>query len=453
MGWLSRLFSSRPRVTPGRPVPVGLMAMREVVGDKHVVSMDGESVDDARSYESVVASLAKISGGALAYDRVACTEEPGGRRLVLERDGTITSGLVRGDTDWIDAAGLLAILNEAVRNVPGRFVAFNSGYNDQSLSIAFLTEEQASRLYGRVELYGASKALWKPRSRAAIPLQAHAIGKTSDITLAVSRDGNLVASAGANEVRIWDRRAHAERPRLGVPDVTAIAFDAHDELVIGTETGLRHRDKTLGSRHVSRMAVDREHKQLVVGAYVATSPHRAPDSWIEVWDLDTDTQLAEWKVGTGNIYVAISATGDLVATGGESDTCAVWTADGQRRFEHEMKGPIWGVGISPDGTRAVFATESGSMVVRAIPDGTVIKRYRADCCWWLEVGPDNESIAVAGARYVQIIGPERKTLPVPELDDARVDEFCYVAWLPDGGVVAASAPYQKSPRILEWPAG
>lgn len=83
----------------------------------------------------------------------------------------------------------------------------------------------------------------------------------------------------------------------------------------------------------------------------------------------------------------------------------------------------------------------------------MIKRYRADSCWWLEVSPDNESIAVAGARYVQIIGRERKKLPVPTLDDAPVDEFCYVMWLPDGGVVAASAPFQRPLRIFEWSAG
>jgi hypothetical protein len=452
VGWFSRLFSSRPKVTPGRPVPRGLIAVREIVGHKRVVSMDGERVDDACDYESVVASLAKISGGALAYDRVSCTEEADGRRLVLERGGTLAGGLVRGNTDWIDTAGLLAILNDAVRESPGRFVEFSSGYDDQSLSIAFLTEAQAARLYGRVELYRSSKALWKRGPRGAIPLQAHSISKTGDITLAVSRDGNLVASAGASEVRIWDRHTHTERPKLDVPDVTAVAFDADDELVIGTVTGSRHRDKTLGSRRVSRIAVDRDHRRLAVGAYVETGSSDGPDSWAEVWDLELDTLIAEWRVGTGNIYVAISAAGDLVATAGESGSCALWSVDGQRRFEHEMDGAAWGVGIAPDGTRAVFASERGTVVVRAIPEGTVIKRYRADCCWWLAVAADNESIAVSGARYVQIVGPNRKRLPVPELDERPVEEFCYVAWLPDGGVVAASGAYQKPPRVFEWSA-
>lgn len=109
LSWFSRVFS-----WPSRDLPVPYRRMRAVVGEKHIVDMEAQYVDEARDYESVVAKIAKISDGALVFDQFSCTEEAGARRLVLGRGDVITSGLLAGDTDWIDEKGLLAILNDAV---------------------------------------------------------------------------------------------------------------------------------------------------------------------------------------------------------------------------------------------------------------------------------------------------------------------------------------------------
>jgi hypothetical protein len=437
MRWLSRLFSARP-------LPPGLAVMRSVVGDGHVVSMDGERVDSAPDYESVVRELAAISGGALAYDRFACTEEADGRRLVLHRGDAATAGVLRGDTHWIDQRGLLAILNEALRDAPGRLVTFDAGYRDQSVSFAYLTRAQADQLRGRVTFEPPLPALWKRTSPGATPLYTHDPGPIGNVALAVSADGALVASAGGDEVRLWDRRGHVERPTLAIPGATAVAFDARGDLLIGTKCGIRRGDRRLGTRIVNQIATDRARKHLVVGALGHAS--FSPPSWVEVWDLERETLLAEWESGVGNIHVAIAAAGDLVATASELDRTAVWTRTGTLRFEHEMTGPVWGAGFSPDGTRVVFGGEAGEMIVRAATDGAVIERLRADSVWSLACGADHGSIAVAGARQVQIIGPGSRVLPLPE----EVRDMCGVAWLPDGGIVAVSCPYKKPARVYEW---
>ncbi len=143
MSWYSRLFGATRRTPPP------LRAMFEVVGKRHVVVMDGESVDAADDYRGVVTALARSSGGALEFDALECTEEAEGRRLVLRRGAAVTEGVVAGETDWIDGAGLLAILNRAVGDAAGRFVEFDAGYNDQSCAFAFVTPEQLARLGAR----------------------------------------------------------------------------------------------------------------------------------------------------------------------------------------------------------------------------------------------------------------------------------------------------------------
>src|SRR5690348_16510192 len=158
MGWFARLFGRSPE----RAAPAGLRAMQKVVGKGRIAGMDGESVDDARDYEDVVAKLAQISGGTLAYDHVQCTEDPDGRRLILRRGDRTFGGMLEGQTDWIDQQGLLAVRNDAVADGPGRFVTFDAGYQDQGVWFAFLTREQADQLYGVIEIEGV-KTLWKPQ--------------------------------------------------------------------------------------------------------------------------------------------------------------------------------------------------------------------------------------------------------------------------------------------------
>jgi hypothetical protein len=75
---------------------------------------DAESVDAAADYLPLVARIAKLAGGTLAFDAVTCTEAAGVRTLTLRRGERIWRRDLRGDTDWIDEGALCDALNEVL---------------------------------------------------------------------------------------------------------------------------------------------------------------------------------------------------------------------------------------------------------------------------------------------------------------------------------------------------
>jgi hypothetical protein len=216
---------------------------------------------------------------------------------------------------------------------------------------------------------------------------------------------------------------------IEVAGAKAVAFDARGELLVGTRAGVKRGGITLGGREVTELAVDRERKQLVVGAIVQES-YRVP-SWVEIWNLDTNELVHDWKVADGTIHVAIA--GDVIATGGELGECIVWNADGTKRFEHSMKGPVWGVALSADGVNVAFGSESGMIMVRSALDGDERKRYRVRAVWTLSFGPD-DALAVSGADTVAVLTPTRRRLEFPE---QNLDTEAH-AWMPDGSIVVAT---------------
>ncbi len=362
--------------------------MHDAVGEARVLTIDGECVDDARSYESVVARLAALSGGALVYDRIDCVEQLDGRRLTLRR-GDLLVGGVLAKGDWIDAPGLLAVLNDAVADGPGRFVTFESGYGDQSSSFAFLTRDDAGKLRGAVDIEGV-KTAWKPRPRGAVPLFVHDAPGYTVASLAASHDGRLIASAGGDEVRVFDTRADITRV-VPVAGASAVAFDAHGDVLVGTAAGVHRGGSTLGRRLVKRLVVDRDGKRLVVGA-IAHADYDPPQ-WVEVWDLDS----GEWEVATGTINLA--AAGDTIATAGEGGECS---------------------------------------------DGSELSRHRAQAVWALAFGGDG-ALSVSGDG-VTVLAPARKPLVLPE-DIAEVGDH---VWLPDGTIaVATRKRQQRHDRIYQ----
>jgi hypothetical protein len=157
MGWLGKLF--------GRTELAKASIIDEparIVGAAHVLIMDGERVDDARDYIGVVAEIAAITGGALRFDEVTCTESgpPTDDELdedeTLDRDATrvlvvrtgrhVFEGRLRGHTDWIDGERLLALLDRALPDGGPRLFEIHHASWGQELGVVFATAAQLDEL-------------------------------------------------------------------------------------------------------------------------------------------------------------------------------------------------------------------------------------------------------------------------------------------------------------------
>jgi hypothetical protein len=156
MGWFADLFArKRPSITDGPA---------HIVGAAHVLVVDGERVDDAADYISVVREIGAITDGALQLDRVTCVEgEPPSddeldddatlevdttRVMTLVRGDRTWTGRLRGHTDWIDSDRLLALLGDVLAELGARrrLHAIHHPTWGQELGVVYALESELAQL-------------------------------------------------------------------------------------------------------------------------------------------------------------------------------------------------------------------------------------------------------------------------------------------------------------------
>lgn len=131
-----------------------LEPLERIVGARHVFITDGESADDARDYEPLVAQIAAITDGALRFEMVACVEGPATdgdrttRVLTLAHGARTWTTRLEGHTDWIDSERLLALLNRVIddQGAVARLHAVHHHNWGQELGVVFATAAQLDEL-------------------------------------------------------------------------------------------------------------------------------------------------------------------------------------------------------------------------------------------------------------------------------------------------------------------
>ncbi|MBB5803425.1 WD40 repeat protein [Saccharothrix ecbatanensis] len=197
---------------------------------------------------------------------------------------------------------------------------------------------------------------------------------------AISPDGRILATGGANgEVVLWDR-TDPDRPRLRDQPITLdhpvaeVAFPARGDLVLavgdsdggvglwdvsGTPT-LRHRIP--GDRPVTALAQDPEGRTLAVGS---------PDGAVELWDT-TDPHhpaaRATLRGHTSRVSSLAFSPGGTLATGSDDGTAILWdTSDPAapaRRGDPLTDGtrrPITSLALSPTGDLLLTGRSDGTV--------------------------------------------------------------------------------------------
>jgi WD40 repeat protein len=169
--------------------------------------------------------------------------------------------------------------------------------------------------------------------------------------VAFSPDGQRIALANNLWVRVYDFREGRER--LALPDapsqVVALAFADHGRQLLTV---------TLADSHLHR------------------------------WDVATGNKLGQVALESGlfpinafaRYWPAFSADGNLLAAGADGGEVRVWDGRTGRRQHAFTNGPLMHVSrtaISPRGNRIAIAWAEGTVMVRELPSGKELRRWRA----------------------------------------------------------------------------
>jgi WD40 repeat protein len=335
-----------------------------------------------------------LSGGAISPDgrTVALTSWSGGlalnelrtdRTVVLDRRG------VRHLLEFSpDGRQLLAAGRRELEIWPtggsGRSVAIRSG--------ALL----AARFTPAGEVVGVASdgavTTWSP---TGTPLRRNRIEIGPDPSVALSRDGRLVAVGSGSSVTVWDlvsggRRVIGRHPGGGI---TAVAFGPGDRSLASASEG---------------------------------------DALIRIWDLET---APPWPVRDGGFLAltyTVSPDGALIAAAEDyGSAVAVWTRDGRsRRVFRGGDEVILAAAFTRDGRAILTVADDGSA---RLVDATTGRRSLVR--------------SGLGRGYMAAISPDRRRVAV------AVDGGPLRVWNLDGGPAVTLAPRTSGLYDLVFGAG
>jgi len=201
--------------------------------------------------------------------------------------------------------------------------------------------------------------------------------KDANCSIAVSKDGRLVAAAFREKIRIWDaksrkqvrvladyrnawfRRAHA---LCFSPDGKLLAVTSGRSTILlwDLTTGKRFLDFPESHSHrIDSISYSPDSNRLLTGS---------TDGTVRLWDAHSATQSRAFKFGSGLVSgvtsAAISPDGKTIAAGGYDDTgpglTGLWKtwdlATGKERRAQEVPDRVQAVAFSPDGKTLAVGT-------------------------------------------------------------------------------------------------
>jgi formylglycine-generating enzyme required for sulfatase activity/serine/threonine protein kinase len=211
--------------------------------------------------------------------------------------------------------------------------------------------------------------LWDPDT---LKLRQTLMGHTLKVlSLAISADGRWLASGGQNsEVIVWDldNNKQAHRYRLS-DDANAVAFSSDGSLIAaGGRVAVVWNWETNkevcrcvmgdGDTYSYALAFTANNRQLISGGH---------DNTIRLCDAENGKELGRFEckdppAGPHHVYgLALSADGRHLLTGNNDGSILWWEVETRkqvRAFE-PLTGGITCVALSPDGTQALSAHQSG----------------------------------------------------------------------------------------------
>lgn len=205
----------------------------------------------------------------------------------------------------------------------------------------------------------------------------------SVLSIAISRDGNTIASNSDRAIKVWNLatgeeiytlKGHSNRVNVLAisPDGQTLVSGSEDKTVKvwNLDTGRQIRTLVGHSDSIHALAITTDGKTLVDGS---------DDNTIKVWNLETGRQI---RTLTGHSFwvrsVAISPSGRLLASGSFDNTIKLWNlATGEEI--RTLKGHsqmVTGVAISPDGKILASGSRDQTIKLWNLTTGQLISTMR-----------------------------------------------------------------------------
>jgi WD40 repeat protein len=279
------------------------------------------------------------------------------------------------------------------------------------------------------------------------------------LALAVSGDGKMLASAGADcQVKLWDVSLELAPPRFGGlgSKVQSLAITRDGKFLASAAKD--------GSVNVSNTKNDFDRgKPIVLNGPVEVRLAFSPDSKVlamlsvgsgketlKFWDASTQLvdlpmgeQLADARV------LAFMPVGKTLATAGGPIILVGFDGVRSIRTFRNSKGLMLAIAVSPDGSRIATARGDGVVSIWDAARGVSIATLRGETrpARHLAFAPDGKTLATGGSDGVVRLWDVNGWTERAQLPAAR-GMISDLAFAPDGKVLAASS--EGAPTVVIW---
>ena len=264
-------------------------------------------------------------------------------------------------------------------NIPGQLKIWNVQTAQELKGISGIAGVRAAAFSPTAPVFAAGDASGAITLRDAesaqeqVQVQAHPGGVFG---IAYSRDGKLLASAGADGAKLWNSdRLTKQREFVGHTDkVIAVAFFEHGRSLVTASAD--HSAKIWDLETGAATLTLKGHEAAIEAVAIAPDDGQiataSSDKSIRLWDAKTGTQTTVLAAADEAFHaVAFSADGKLLAGSGRDGTICLWDVKTLQPAGvlGKHKGPIWALAFSRDGVLASGSSDRTAKLWRMGGDG------------------------------------------------------------------------------------